>query len=412
MALFDYLVYQQKSFYSTKEAQSLSLGDEWKEITIRNSSKTYHIDGKNYKVLSKSEKYWPLFSWQRILAIFFALGAYLFYNDSKTAQKLFSGRQVLRIIEEESGTITAVGNAALEVPAPIAPDMPECDRVRIIDLPSVLQLFEFPQTRVAVAQAVDALVNKEIWAWAVQIERGVPLNEPENRFLSASVIKLIDDNLGCWLLKKHQSKTRFVDYGELTTQVTPHENLLRVVMARKMAEIAQEHNLDRIFIPEKYIHRINDLKLKKFDNKPRSSAAQIDQNAYLVIVREVPNLLDLNIENLNKLNITEGEQRLLANQFCTMLEKSGLSDFSLRNIKIYNHNGVNKLAFIDTEPFGAIVAKGFEKYLIDLKMCICVGYCAAIDKLSTDDNDRPNLPIFNEVFNQRFKEFTEQLGPQ
>ncbi len=66
-------------------------------------------------------------------------------------------------------------------------------------------------------------------------------------------------------------------------------------------------------------------------------------------------------------------------------------------------NGVAKLAFIDTEPFSAIIAKGIEGYRNTLLNNVLAGYSSAYQ------NFGQHIPVFNEVFEQRMEALTEKF---
>lgn len=120
-----------------------------------------------------------------------------------------------------------------------------------------------------------------------------------------------------------------------------HESILRVEMAQRIAKIAKEANIEVIIPKKKLISYANVEGITDITKK------------YCILCERVKVLGSFETRETIK-NMNEEGQRELAKKVSTLIQKAGIIDASLNNIRL---NPEGKLAFIDTEPAGLLTVK-------------------------------------------------------
>ena len=122
---------------------------------------------------------------------------------------------------------------------------------------------------------------------------------------------------------------------------TKEESILRIEMANRVAKIASESNIE-VVIPQK--------KLVAYSNL---DGIEEVTKKYCVVCEKI-NILSVNetVETIK--NMDADCQKEVARKISTIVQKAGLVDASFDNIRLTPEG---KLAFIDTEPAGLMVAK-------------------------------------------------------
>lgn len=122
---------------------------------------------------------------------------------------------------------------------------------------------------------------------------------------------------------------------------TDEESLLRIEMANRIRRIAQKAKIE-VVIPEKKLVAYRD-----------SKGATEPTRKYCVVCKKIK---ILSVEDTVKAikNMDAEQQKEVAKNISTIVQKVGLVDASFDNIRLTPDG---KLAFIDTEPTGLMVAK-------------------------------------------------------
>jgi len=156
------------------------------------------------------------------------------------------------------------------------------------------------------------------------------------------------DNLPGWVIKsaairvlKDQLITGPANDKNEMAFFTEEESLLRIEMANRIAQVALKANID-VVIPKK--------KLVAYANLDGVTEA----NRKYCIVCEKINILSFEETCSAIQNMDAEKQKEIAKKISTIVQKAGLVDTSLFNIRLTPEG---KLAFIDTEPVGLMVAK-------------------------------------------------------
>lgn len=122
---------------------------------------------------------------------------------------------------------------------------------------------------------------------------------------------------------------------------TEEESLLRIEMANRVKKIALEANMD-VVLPKK--------KLVVYSNV---NGATEPSRKYCIVCEKI-NILSVK-DTVQAIKEMDAEhQREIAKKISTIVQKAGLADASFNNIRLMPDG---KLAFIDTEPAGLMVAK-------------------------------------------------------
>lgn len=122
---------------------------------------------------------------------------------------------------------------------------------------------------------------------------------------------------------------------------TDEESLLRIEMANRIRKIAQEANIDVVLPKKKLITYAN---LDGVTEPNRKYCVVCEKINILSVDATVQAIKDMDAEH----------QREIAKKISTIVQKAGLVDASFDNIRLTPDG---KLAFIDTEPAGLMVAK-------------------------------------------------------
>lgn len=134
------------------------------------------------------------------------------------------------------------------------------------------------------------------------------------------------------------------DRNEMTL-FTQEESLLRIAMADRIQKVAKKANIDAI-VPKKA--------LVAYTNADKVT----DPTKKYCVVCEKIDILSVE-DTIKAIKEMEGnQQRELAKKIATIVEKAGLVDASLNNIRLTPQG---KIAIIDTEPGGLMVKKGTKK---------------------------------------------------
>ncbi len=110
-------------------------------------------------------------------------------------------------------------------------------------------------------------------------------------------------------------------YSELPNYLVKY-GLGRIYGRKKMQQCIEENNLDRLYVPKKYIYHI------------KGRARALTSSNYLVVAEKVGSA---------KSKRLDAEQVC---QICTLLRETGYNDFKVKNVRWLSGG---KIAFIDTE---------------------------------------------------------------
>ncbi len=130
------------------------------------------------------------------------------------------------------------------------------------------------------------------------------------------------------------------DHGEMN-QFTAFESLLRLTMNQRIRQVARDLEIDLV-VPDEYAVPYLD---------PGAGDAS---RRYFVISKKLP-LKSKNEPVSHISGMSSGDQRELARKISLLIKNIGFADASFDNIR-FTEDG--RLAFIDTEPAGLLVAKG------------------------------------------------------
>lgn len=154
---------------------------------------------------------------------------------------------------------------------------------------------------------------------------------------------------------------------------TEEESLLRLEMANRIQKIAKEANID-VVLPKK--------KLVAYANMNGGT----EPNKKYFVVCEKINILSVKDTVQAIKNMDEEHQREIAKKISIIVQNVGLADASFDNIRLTPDG---KLAFIDTEPTGLMVAKkpGFWNKLFgprgaSIEKCARIGFFTLMHQTS------------------------------
>jgi hypothetical protein len=161
------------------------------------------------------------------------------------------------------------------------------------------------------------------------------------------------------------------------------ESLLRIEMANRIQKVAQEANID-VIIPKK--------KLVAYANLDGVT----EPNMKYCVICEKINILNAEDTVQAIKDMGAERQREIARKISTIVKNAGLVDASFDNIRLTPDG---KLALIDTEPVGLMVAKkpGLWNKLFgpkgaSVEKCARIGLFTLMDQISKANSDtQPNL---------------------
>jgi hypothetical protein len=156
------------------------------------------------------------------------------------------------------------------------------------------------------------------------------------------------DELDGWVIKSgatRVSKDQFIigpmnDKNEMAF-FNEDESILRIEMAKRIAKVAHEANID-VILPKK--------KLVAYANL--DGVTEVNKK-YCVVCEKI-NILSVEDTVLAIKKMDVQHQQEVARKISTIIQKAGVVDASFDNIRLTPEG---KLAFIDTEPAGLMVAK-------------------------------------------------------
>jgi hypothetical protein len=156
------------------------------------------------------------------------------------------------------------------------------------------------------------------------------------------------DELQGWIIKSAGDRVRkgelvlgpYNDRNEMAF-FTKQDSLLRIEMAKRIQKIAKKANID-IILPKK--------KLVAYSNLNGAT----EPNKKYCVVCEKLNILSVQDTVQTIKDMGAKQQKDIARKISTIVQKAGLVDASFDNIRLTLEG---KLAFIDTEPVGLMVAK-------------------------------------------------------
>jgi hypothetical protein len=138
---------------------------------------------------------------------------------------------------------------------------------------------------------------------------------------------------------------------------TEEESLLRIEMANRIAKVAKKASID-VVLPKK--------KLVTYKNLDGVTEAT---RKYCVVCEKIDILsVDETVDTIKAMN--KEKQKEVAQKISTIVQKAGLTDASFHNIRLTPEG---KLAFIDTEPAGLMVAKKTGAKGASVEKCARIG---------------------------------------
>ncbi len=123
--------------------------------------------------------------------------------------------------------------------------------------------------------------------------------------------------------------------------LTEEDNILRIEMAKRVAKVAKEANIE-VVVPQK--------KLVAYANL---DGAESLSSKYVVLCEKI-DILSIDDTTQAIQNMAADDQQELAEKISTIIQKAGLAIASFNNIRLTKGG---KIAFIDTRPMGLIAAK-------------------------------------------------------
>lgn len=219
------------------------------------------------------------------------------------------------------------------------------------------------------------------------------------------------DGLQGWIIKsgatrvaKDQLFTGLLnDWNEMAF-VTDEESLLRIEMANRIQKVARESDID-VVLPKK--------KLVAYANLDGVT----EPNKKYCVVCEKINILSVDA-TVQAIKAMDGEgQRDIAKKISTIVQKAGLVDASFDNIRLTPDG---KLAFIDTEPAGLMVAKkpGLWNKLFgpkgaSVEKCARIGLFTLMMQATKAEEDGQSIEAGLEEFHKQVKsDYEETAAPK
>ncbi|MGR3951648.1 MAG: hypothetical protein QRY74_01830 [Chlamydia sp.] len=156
------------------------------------------------------------------------------------------------------------------------------------------------------------------------------------------------------------------DKGERATY-TKEEGLLRIPMANRIAKTAEEAKIE-IVIPKKGL--VQYLSIDKSTDKTQK---------YCIVCEKIEILTyDETLQIIKKMD--SKKQKEMASKISTIVKKAGIVDVSFHNIRL---TPAGKIAFIDTEPVGLMVAKKTNyKKGMSVEKCARIGLFILMNQAS------------------------------
>ncbi len=122
---------------------------------------------------------------------------------------------------------------------------------------------------------------------------------------------------------------------------TDEESLLRIEMANRVQKVAQEANID-VVLPKKKLVAYSNL---NGETKPTRKYCVVCEKINILSVEDT-------IQTIQNMDVKH--QKEIARKISTIVQRAGFVDATFDNIRL---TPKGKLAFIDTEPAGLMVAK-------------------------------------------------------
>jgi len=220
------------------------------------------------------------------------------------------------------------------------------------------------------------------------------------------------DELDGWVIKSgavRVPKEQFIpglgnDKNEMTF-FTEEESILRIEMAKRIAKVAKDANI-KVVLPNK--------KLVAYSNL--EGVTEVTRK-YCVICEKI-NILSVEETVQKIISMSANKQREIAEKMSTIIQKAGLADASLHNIRLTPEG---ELAFIDTEPAGLMVAKrpGLRNKLFgpkgaSVEKCARIGLFTLHHHATSEDEKSSYRRPFNhpglKVFKDQIKSDYERVS--
>ncbi len=225
---------------------------------------------------------------------------------------------------------------------------------------SLNKSFEIPEKNAILEKNRFTLLNTQICNYNCQ---QIPVyNVIEHPDLSGWIIKAgvrIAANDHFWFKSNNDKGERAI--------YTKEEGLLRIPMANRIAKTAEEAKIE-IVIPKKGL--VQYLKIDK---------ATDETQKYCIVCEKIEILTyDETLQIIKKMD--SKKQKEMANKISTIVKKAGIVDASFHNIRL---TPAGKIAFIDTEPVGLMVAKKNNyKKGISIEKCARIGLFILMNEAS------------------------------
>jgi hypothetical protein len=170
---------------------------------------------------------------------------------------------------------------------------------------------------------------------------------------------------------------------------TEEESLLRIEMANRIAKVAKKSGID-VVLPKK--------KLVTYENV--DSVTEVTRK-YCVVCEKI-DILSVDETVLTIKRMDNEQQTEVAQKISTIIQKAGLVDASFHNIRLTKEG---KLAFIDTEPAGLMVAKHTGAKGASVEKCARIGLFTLMHQTSkgqrgtaTSPDDQQKVDLGLEAF--------------
>jgi hypothetical protein len=186
------------------------------------------------------------------------------------------------------------------------------------------------------------------------------------------------------------------DRGEMSN-FTAHDSLLRIAMAKRIQQVATEAGFN-VVVPQKKLVRYND------------SDSETDSNKKYCVVCSKIDILSAEDTVKTIIKMPLNSIKMIAREMSIIIQKAGLADASFNNIRLTPRG---KLAFIDTEPCGLMVAKTpglwnmfFDPKGASVEKCARVGLATLRAQLLQPGSAlaKPGLESFYEIVNDSYIE--------
>jgi hypothetical protein len=182
---------------------------------------------------------------------------------------------------------------------------------------------------------------------------------------------------------------------------TKEESILRIEMAKRVAKIAQESHIE-VIIPQKKLVAYS--KVQAMDDVCKKYCVVCEKINILTVDETVQMIKNMDAER----------QKEVARNISTIVKKAGFVDASFHNIRLTPEG---KLAIIDTEPAGLMVAqkpglwnKFFGAKGASVEKCARIGLFNLMHETSKASRGTANLFLFDGLqVEQGLEAFREQV---